>query len=146
MPARRRCPVTLLRVRAIRRFTVRTVLPAALEPLDELAHNLRWSWHPPTSNLFSAIDPKLWVDADGDPVALLGALGSERLEALAKDEGFVGAVNVAADDLHRYLNEPRWYQGTGADLPAAIGYFSPEFGVTSAVSYTHLTLPTILRV
>ena len=133
MPARRRCPVTLLRVRAIRRFTVRTVLPAALEPLDELAHNLRWSWHPPTSNLFSAIDPKLWVDADGDPVALLGALGSERLEALAKDHDFVGAVNVASDDLHRYLNEPRWYQGAGADLPAAIGYFSPEFGVTSVL-------------
>ena len=104
MSARRLGPVTLPRVRAIRRFTVRTVLPAALEPLDELAHNLRWSWHPPTSNLFSAIDPKLWVDIDGDPVALLGALGSERLEALAKDEGFVGAVNVAADDLHRYLN------------------------------------------
>jgi len=133
MSGRRLGPVILPQVRAIRRFTVRTVLPDALNPLDELAHNLRWSWHPPTSNLFSAIDPKLWVDVDGDPVALLGALGSERLEALATDEGFVGAVNAASDDLHRYLNEPRWYQGAGADLPAAIGYFSPEFGVTSVL-------------
>jgi len=120
-------------VRAIRRFTVRTVLPAALGPLDELADNLRWSWHPPTRDLFAAIDPRLWDDVDGDPVALLGALGSERLKALAKDRHFVSAVGAASKDLRRYLAEPRWYQGAGADLPAAIGYFSPEFGITSVL-------------
>ena len=33
-------------VRAIRRFTVRPVLPEPLAALGELAGNLRWSWHP----------------------------------------------------------------------------------------------------
>ena len=37
---------SLRHVRAIRRFTVRTVLPEPLAPLGELVMNLRWSWHP----------------------------------------------------------------------------------------------------
>ena len=39
-------------MKAIRRFTVRTVLPAPLSGLEELAANLRWSWHQPTLDLF----------------------------------------------------------------------------------------------
>jgi starch phosphorylase len=121
-------------VRAIRRFTVRTLLPADLAELDELAHNLRWSWHEPTSDLFARIDPAVWAEVGGDPVALLGALGSDRLGALARDGEFVARVHEAAADLRRYLTEPRWYQQQDSDaLPTAIGYFSPEFGVTSVL-------------
>ena len=39
-------------MRAIRRFTVRPVLPPALSALGDLAGNLRWSWHPPTQDVF----------------------------------------------------------------------------------------------
>jgi starch phosphorylase len=123
-------------VKAIRRFTVRTLLPAALQDLDELAHNLRWSWHAPTRDLFAATDPQLWRTVKGDPVAMLGALGPEPLAALAADADFVAQVRAAAEDLHRYLNDPRWYQAAAADgasLPAAIAYFSPEFGITSVL-------------
>ncbi|RYV49733.1 alpha-glucan family phosphorylase [Pengzhenrongella frigida] len=122
-------------MRAIRRFTVRTLLPVALEDLDELAHNLRWSWHAPTRDLFATIDPTLWQTVQGDPAALLGALRPERLAALAADVDFVSLVRAASDDLHRYLNDPRWYQSAAdpEDLPAAIAYFSPEFGITSVL-------------
>ncbi|WP_265521939.1 alpha-glucan family phosphorylase [Oerskovia flava] len=127
-------------MRAIRRFTVRTVLPAALQSLDDLAHNLRWSWHAPTRDLFAGIDPELWATVKGDPVALIGALGSERLAGLASDEHFVEQVRAAAADLRRYLEDPLWYQeqdaaasAEGAGLPAAIAYFSPEFGITSVL-------------
>jgi len=121
-------------VRAIRRFTVRTVLPAELADLDDLAHNLRWSWHAPTRDLFASVDEALWAEVAGDPVALLGALGSERLAALAQDEAFVGRVHAAAADLRRYLTAPRWYQEQDkADLPASIAYFSPEYGITSVL-------------
>ena len=41
-------------MKAIRRFTVRTVLPESLNALEELAANLRWSWHQPTLELFRA--------------------------------------------------------------------------------------------
>ena len=45
-------------VRAIRRFTVRPVLPEALSALGDLANNLRWSWHPPTQDVFAVGRPR----------------------------------------------------------------------------------------
>jgi len=47
-------------VKAIRRFSVRTVLPESISSLGELASNLRWCWHPATRDLFSEIDPVRW--------------------------------------------------------------------------------------
>ena len=69
---------SLVPVRAIRRFTVRTLLPAELRDLDELAHNLRWSWHAPTRDLFAGIDPETPAAVPGHPAALPGALLPER--------------------------------------------------------------------
>ena len=120
-------------MRAIRRFTVRTVLPAPLAPLEELATNLRWSWHPETRDLFAAIDAGLWSASGEDPVRMLGEVTAERLAELASDEGFVAWVGRCRDDLHAYLASDRWYQTLGSDAPAGIAYFSPEFGVTGAL-------------
>jgi starch phosphorylase len=121
-------------VRAIRRFTVRPVLPAALTALGELAGNLRWSWHPETQDVFRDLDPALWESSGHDPVRLLGAVGRSRLEALARDAAFLEKVRSARADLEAYLTEDRWYQRKGAgEGPRAIGYFSPEFGITAVL-------------
>ncbi|WP_380161489.1 alpha-glucan family phosphorylase [Kineococcus sp. R86509] len=120
-------------MRAIRRFTVRTVLPAPLAPLGELASNLRWSWHKPTRDLFESMDPAAWVAVHREPGALLGALSTERLEALAADPRFVARVEACAEDLHTYLERPGWYATLGADAPATVAYFSMEFGITGAL-------------
>jgi glycogen phosphorylase len=119
-------------VRAIRRFTVRTVLPEPLSALGELALNLRWSWHPPTRDLFFGIDEERWTAAAGDPVRLLGMLSPEELARLAADADFVARVRAAADDLRRYLTTPGWYQSV-AEAPAAVAYFSPEFGIAATL-------------
>jgi len=119
-------------VKAIRRFTVRTVLPEALSALDELSSNLRWSWHQPTMALFQSIDPQLWELTAHDPIALLGAVEPERLDALAQDGVFAASANDLLDQLHDYLEKPRWYQ-TLTEAPASIGYFSPEFGIAAAL-------------
>jgi glycogen phosphorylase len=119
-------------MRAIRRFTVRTVLPDPLAPLAELATNLRWSWHAPTRDLFAAVDPRQWDAVDHDPVRLLGAVRTERLAGLAGDGAFTARVAGAAADLHAYLTEPKWYQGL-QDAPRAIAYFSPEYGITAVL-------------
>src|SRR5688500_12619133 len=97
-------------MRAIRRFTVRPALPAALAPLEELATNLRWSWHLETQDLFAAIDPDLWATAGHDPVRLLGALSIDRLDRLATDQQFLTRLAAAHQDLEDYLQGPRWYQ------------------------------------
>lgn len=119
-------------MKAIRRFTVRTVLPEALAALDELTTNLRWSWHEPTRQLFRSIDPQRWEDCYHDPIALLGLVGPERLAELAADESFVATANALLADLHEYLEQPRWYQSLD-DAPASIAYFSPEFGIAAAL-------------
>jgi starch phosphorylase len=124
-------------VKAIRRFSVRPVLPDPLRPLQELAFNLRWSWHPETRELLRAVDPDGWRASGEDPVRLLGTVSADRLAALAADRGFLRRLGVAVGDLRDYLTEPRWYQRTdtraGGELPRAIAYFSPEFGITAAL-------------
>ncbi|WP_329455557.1 alpha-glucan family phosphorylase [Streptomyces sp. NBC_01497] len=141
-------------MKAIRRFTVRPVLPEPLGPLSDLARNLRWSWHTGTRELFEAVDPEGWEAAGRDPVRLLGAVSATRLAELAADRAFVDRLTAVAADLDAYLHGDRWYQRRdagldgpdadadtppaadgdgGGDLPAAVAYFSPEFGITAAL-------------
>jgi glycogen phosphorylase len=135
-------------VRAIRRFTVRVTLPEPLAALHGLMLNLRWSWHGPTADLFASIDPAAWQASGGDPIAMLSALPSARIAALAADEEFLGRLDEAERDLDQYMSEPRWYASAGTQGlpgtqgpddpnaragPAAIAYFSPEYGITAAL-------------
>ena len=131
------------RVKALRRFTVRAHLPERLAPLERLSTNLRWSWDKPTQDLFQSIDEELWQDTGGDPVAMLGHVGPERLEQLAADPSFVQRVETLAADLEDYLTRPLWYQQRAAEvsdgdapavaLPHGIAYFSMEFGVAEVL-------------
>lgn len=123
-------------MKAIRRFTVRPVLPDSLQPLSDLARNLRWSWHTETRELFRTVDPDGRTAAECDPVRLLGDVSAGRLAGLASDAGFLDRLAEASADLRKYLEDPRWYQEQvtqGVELPSAVAYFSPEFGVTAAL-------------
>ncbi|MFR9756464.1 alpha-glucan family phosphorylase [Streptomyces sp. TR06-5] len=120
-------------MKAIRRFSVRPVLPDALSALHDLARNLRWSWHADTRALFGTAAPQPGDTTATDPVRALGSLSAERLSELAADRGFLRRLAVAAGDLQDYLTEPRWYQRAGGETPRAVAYFSPEFGITSAL-------------
>ncbi len=69
---------------------------------------------------------------------MLGEVGAERLAVLARDRRFLRRLADVHDDLTDYLEQPRWYQRqqadpSGPDLPAAIGYFSPEFGIAAVL-------------
>jgi starch phosphorylase len=121
-------------VRAIRRFTVRPVLPPALSALSDLAGNLRWSWNPQTQDVFEAVDPQLWEATGRDPVRLLGAVSRARLEELAADTSFLEMLGEAKADLDAYLTGDRWFQRREAgEGPRSIAYFSPEFGITAVL-------------
>lgn len=128
-------------MKAIRRFTVRAVLPEPLAGLEELAGNLRWSWHPPALELFRDIAPELWAEQGKDPIGLLGEVPPARLAELAAEGEFVARVDALREELRSYLREPRWYQGLGpaegapaeGNPPATIAYFSPEFGIAAAL-------------
>jgi starch phosphorylase len=125
-------------VRAIRTFTIRATLPGPLAELRALMLNLRWSWYPPTRELFAAMDPAGRPEAGRDPVALLGEVPPEHLDRLATDQVYLGKLAEASADLSGYLHGERWYQHTyqaGGEVvgPAAIAYFSPEYGLAAAL-------------
>ncbi|TCO57264.1 alpha-glucan family phosphorylase [Actinocrispum wychmicini] len=133
-------------MKAVRRFAVRAGLPESLADLGTLANNLRWTWHPPTQDLFAMVDPQAWEDLGGDPLRMLEQAPAERLRLLAADEDFMTRVRAISDDLKRYLTTDRWYQRRADELanraagdpaaprlPKSIAYFSMEFGVTEAL-------------
>ena len=143
-------------MRAIRRFTVRVTLPEPLAALHGLMLNLRWSWHGPTADLFASIDPAAWEASGGEPIAMLSALPSAKIAALAADQEFLSRLNEAERDLRHYMSEPRWFASAGSrdqagpdgrpgpdpknpqtqkspQSPTAIAYFSPEYGITAAL-------------
>jgi starch phosphorylase len=66
---------------------------------------------------------------------VLGEIPTPRLTALAADEAVVARTNALAEDLRHYLDEPRWYQRHPEALPAAIAYFSMEFGVSEVLPF-----------
>ncbi len=120
-------------MRATRRFTVRPRLPEPLAPLGRLVMNLRWTWRPEVISLFERVDPELWARCEGDPVRLLGSVGVVRLDELARDAGFVSALERAVEDLERELRSDRWYQELAGAKPSAIGYFSMEYGLSAVL-------------
>src|SRR3984957_12270036 len=119
--------------------------------------NLRWSWHPPTVELFESIDPAGWAASGGDPVAMLSSMRPAQLAAPAANQDFLLRLDAAVADLRGYTGEPRWYQAASAEgrdaeggatggsatddrgageaeaLPRAIAYFSPEYGITAVL-------------
>src|SRR5271166_15488 len=102
--------------------------------------NLRWSWHGPTAELFASIDPAAFQASGGDALPIFGALPSAKIAALAADEDFLARLGEAERDLRQYMSEPRWYAsagpggpGSSPQSPAAIAYFSPEYGITAAL-------------
>src|SRR5919197_1444388 len=114
------------------RLTVLPAVPEPLAPLRVLAHNLRWGWHPPTQELFRSIDPDGWESSGHNPLRMLNETDARVLEQAAADPGFLHRQREVFDDLQRYLDEARWYQGL-ADAPRCIAYFSPEFGVSEVL-------------
>lgn len=119
-------------VRAVRTFRVAPSLPDALAPLAELAGNLRWAWDPETRELFRWADPGMWEESGGNPVALLGRLGSGRLAELAEDEAYQAAVAERHESLREALAQSRWAQRR-ASQPPRVAYFSPEFGISAVM-------------
>ncbi len=120
-------------MKALRSFTVRPHLPETLAGLQDLAMNLRWAWDERTRDLFRWVDPDAWESGRHDPVRLLGAVGHRRLAELESDPGFLSFLSEVSDDLERYCNRPRWFQGRPSGPLRSIAYFSPEFGLAEAL-------------
>ena len=114
----------------IRTFQVFPDLPESLKPLNELAGNLWWMWHPDAIELFRRLDRKLWDDVYHNPVKMLGAIEQEKLAAAGQDEGYLAHLSRVHATFRSHLSEKGWYQKAHAEQSKLlVAYFSAEFGV-----------------
>lgn len=107
-------------------------LPLGLQPLWDLARDLRWSWHPAMRALFSALDPEAWEATGGNPVAVLLTAAPERIDWAAGNAAFLTHLSAIQSELgledgclpaHRAARTIREHE-------ERIAYFSAEFGLT----------------
>jgi starch phosphorylase len=109
-----------------------TSLPSNLQPLADLARDLRWSWRASLRALFAAVDPEAWERTGGNPPAVLAEVTAQRLDALSRDPAFLAQLaGILAelgteDSQDPILPALRAMQERGD----SIAYFSTEFGLT----------------
>jgi starch phosphorylase len=111
-------------------FTIKPNIPARLETLEELAHNLWISWNYEAIMLFMRLDYDAWLASRQNPARMLGLVSQEKLEQAARDDSFLAALDMVWAKFQRYLGAERWYKGA-AD--AAIAYFSMEYGLDASL-------------
>ncbi len=114
-------------------LTVASDLPDALQPLRELALNLRWTWRRQARDLFRRLDADAYEATGGSPIAMLSQVPAARLQEAARDESFLARMRAEVGDLRTYMESGRWFQrtvpATGAPT-VSIAYYSMEFGIT----------------
>ncbi len=120
--------------RPVRTFTVLPRLPERLASLSSLAYNLWWCWNADAVALFRRIDPELFHKLDHSPIRLLGGIQQSRIDALAKDDGFLAHLDRVNKAFTDYMQAPTWYsENHGKNTDLRIAYFSAEFGIHESV-------------
>src|SRR3954468_23922229 len=104
--------------RPLRTFTVLPHLPDRLQGLQKLAYNLWWCWNADAVSLFRRIDDDKFHEVENSPVKLLSAIEQERLEELARDEGFLAHLDRVEEALNNYMGATTWFQETYGDAAA----------------------------
>ncbi len=108
-------------------------LPEGLEPLAELALDLRWTWSHASDRLWRALDLEGW-ELTHNPWAILQHVPQARLQQLAQDQEFLEELRQSVAAHQEYLQQPGWYRHDAADRPLGlIAYFSMEFGLGEAL-------------
>lgn len=86
-----------------REVSVRSFIPKELQPLNEIAHNLWWTWNNDVGHLFQDLDADLWKKTVQNPVLFLQRMSYEKLEELSKDPSVVKRVNKIYADFRAYM-------------------------------------------
>jgi len=116
-------------------FQIAPSLPEKLQPLLDLAYNLRWSWDHDTVDLFRRLDRDQWESSFSNPVRFLGQIKQERLLQAMDDESIISHLDRVYENLVNYLGEPKtWYNTEQRPrYPLEVAYFSMEFGLAEAM-------------
>jgi starch phosphorylase len=108
-------------------------LPKQLQPLAELAFDLRLSGSHLASSLFERLDPDAW-DRTRNPYSILLNVPQYRLDEAAQDRTLQATLSAWLARRRQALETKGWFarEHDGA-LRSTIAYFSMEFGLSEAL-------------
>lgn len=112
-----------------------TALPARIERLSELAHNMWWSWHHASRAVFRSLDYPLWSLSGHNPARMLHEIDPVRLRLAARDSEFLQVYDTAIAELDRdLLGNSLWFHQAHAEHRRdVIAYFSAEFAIHNSL-------------
>ena len=106
-------------------------LPDRINRLEELAHDVWWSWTPDARSLFRTLDVPLWRQTAHNPVLMLKLIPPDTLQRVASDPGWLAKYDRVMARLDE-VRSPRntWCANECGELAGrSIAYFSAEFAL-----------------
>jgi len=117
-------------------FNVKTKLPDALKPLEDIAHNLWYGWNWEARELFRMIDYDVWEECGHNPVWVLSKLTSKDFQRLTSDPVFMNFMENVHEKLKEYKDLPKWFDLAHSGKrkeDMCVAYFSAEYGIHESV-------------
>lgn len=108
-------------------LTIKSSLPAELQCLDEMAHNLWWAWNYEARDLWRSLDRELFEQCEENPVLLLEKMPYERKEECAKDKEIMKKVKNVYEIFTDYMSQP-----VDTTRPS-VAYFCMEYGISQVL-------------
>ncbi len=108
-------------------MSVKSALPAELQCLDELAHNLWWAWNYEARDLWRSLDPDLYREVKHNPVLLLDRLSYDRTQEILADKKIMKNVKDVYAKFRAYMDVK-----PNAERPS-VAYFCMEYGINQVL-------------
>jgi starch phosphorylase len=106
-------------------------LPDRIRRLEELAHDLWWSWNPDARNVFRQLDYALWRQTAHNPVRMLNIAPPSAFERVMADPAWLTNYDRAIERLNAArAARNTWCEGECPELRGrSVAYFSAEFAL-----------------
>ncbi|MFC1931546.1 alpha-glucan family phosphorylase [Chloroflexota bacterium] len=110
-------------------------LPERISRLDELAHNLWWSWHHHARDLFRALNYPLWIVNGHNPVRQLQEVSPGTLQAAATDKDFLSLYDSVLSEFDNDMKTSNTWVTTNHPnlMDGPIAYFSMEYAIHNSL-------------
>ena len=102
-----------------------------LEELNNLAHDLLWTWEPRIEAVFRTLDAERWEATRQNPVLMLRQLGDEGLARAGERDEVRKALEVAKTARKEYYDRRPAFMDARA--PMVVAYFSLEYGLAECL-------------
>ncbi|MDP2917057.1 MAG: alpha-glucan family phosphorylase [Dehalococcoidia bacterium] len=113
----------------------RLSLPQRIGRLDELAHNLWWTWHPLARELFRKLDYAIWRKTSHNPVKQLREVSPDRLIQAASDPAFLSLYDATMSAFDSELSTDNTWcvSECRGKITGPVALFSAEFAIHNSL-------------